>query len=256
MEKSITGLTIEQAAAGMYRVACNNMAQGVREVTIKRGFDPREFPLIPGGGAGPIHGCLICSELEIPLLVVPRDGLAAEVVEVVHGAGQRDDVGDVGCAGLELGRDARERGLLEVLEHLLDADRPPGREQHGLDHVGDCRGGREVGAEAEQLDDLGARLVQVTEDVVALAAVARVVVLLEIGPWERRRPDAVELGLAVLLQGFADALKLISKEDLRPHNADRWVFEPRRDVMVAALESAVRAASGWLSPSTSMRGSV
>jgi N-methylhydantoinase A len=67
------GLTIEQAAAGMYRVACNNMAQGVREVTIKRGFDPREFPLIPGGGAGPLHGCLICSELGIPLQIVPRE---------------------------------------------------------------------------------------------------------------------------------------------------------------------------------------
>ncbi|MFO1219705.1 MAG: hydantoinase/oxoprolinase family protein [Burkholderiaceae bacterium] len=67
------GLTIEQAAAGMYRVACNNMAQGVREVTIKRGFDPREFPLIPGGGAGPIHGCLICHELEVPLQIVPRE---------------------------------------------------------------------------------------------------------------------------------------------------------------------------------------
>ena len=67
------GLSVEQAAAGMYRVACNNMAQGVREVTIKRGFDPREFPLIPGGGAGPIHGCLICSELGIPLQIVPRE---------------------------------------------------------------------------------------------------------------------------------------------------------------------------------------
>ena len=67
------GLSIEQAAAGMYRVACNNMAQGVREVTIKRGFDPREFPLIPGGGAGPIHGCLICAELGIPLQIVPRE---------------------------------------------------------------------------------------------------------------------------------------------------------------------------------------
>jgi N-methylhydantoinase A len=67
------GLTVERAAAGMYRVACNNMAQGVREVTIKRGFDPREFPLIPGGGAGPIHGCLICSELEVPLQIVPRE---------------------------------------------------------------------------------------------------------------------------------------------------------------------------------------
>ncbi|MEK7362028.1 MAG: hydantoinase/oxoprolinase family protein [Pseudomonadota bacterium] len=67
------GLTIEQAAAGMYRVACNNMAQGVREVTIKRGFDPREFPFISAGGAGPMHSCLICTELEIPLQIVPRE---------------------------------------------------------------------------------------------------------------------------------------------------------------------------------------
>ena len=67
------GLSVEQAAAGMYRVACNNMAQGVREVTIKRGFDPREFPFIPAGGAGPMHSCLICTELEIPLQIVPRE---------------------------------------------------------------------------------------------------------------------------------------------------------------------------------------
>jgi N-methylhydantoinase A len=67
------GLSIEQAAAGMYRVACNNMAQGVREVTIKRGFDPREFPFISAGGAGPMHSCLICTELEIPQQIVPRE---------------------------------------------------------------------------------------------------------------------------------------------------------------------------------------
>jgi N-methylhydantoinase A len=67
------GLTVEEAAAGMYRVACNNMAQGIREVTIKRGFDPREFPIIPAGGAGPIHSCLICQELEIPFQIVPRE---------------------------------------------------------------------------------------------------------------------------------------------------------------------------------------
>lgn len=65
------GLTIEDAAAGMYRIACNNMAQGVREVTIKRGFDPREFTFVAAGGAGPMHSCLICNELEIPLQIVP-----------------------------------------------------------------------------------------------------------------------------------------------------------------------------------------
>ncbi len=66
------GLSVEEAAAGMYRVVCNNMAQGVREITIKRGFDPREFPMVVAGGAGPIHSCLIADELEIPLQIVPR----------------------------------------------------------------------------------------------------------------------------------------------------------------------------------------
>ena len=65
------GLTVEAAAAGIYRVACNNMAQGVREVTIKRGYDPREFAFIAAGGAGPMHSCLICSELDIPVQIVP-----------------------------------------------------------------------------------------------------------------------------------------------------------------------------------------
>ncbi|HER26407.1 MAG TPA: hydantoinase/oxoprolinase family protein, partial [Rhodospirillales bacterium] len=67
------GLSVEEAAAGMYRVTCTNMAQGVREVTIKRGFDPREFPMVVAGGAGPLHSCLICTELEIPFQIVPRE---------------------------------------------------------------------------------------------------------------------------------------------------------------------------------------
>lgn len=67
------GLSIREAAAGMYRVINNNMAQGVREITIKRGYDPREFPMVVAGGAGPIHACMICQELEIPMFIVPRE---------------------------------------------------------------------------------------------------------------------------------------------------------------------------------------
>ncbi|MSP50935.1 MAG: hydantoinase/oxoprolinase family protein [Alphaproteobacteria bacterium] len=67
------GFSIEDAAAGMYRVINNNMAQGVREITIKRGYDPREFPLIVAGGAGPLHACEIARELEIPVLIVPKE---------------------------------------------------------------------------------------------------------------------------------------------------------------------------------------
>ncbi len=41
----------------------------------------------------------------------------------------------------------------------------------------------------------------------------------------QQRLGPTRTGPAGLLQGFADALKLVTKEDLRPTNADRWVFE-------------------------------
>ena len=66
-------MSVEEAAAGMYRVACTNMAQGVREITIKRGSDPREFPMVVAGGAGPVHSCYIALELDIPFQIVPRE---------------------------------------------------------------------------------------------------------------------------------------------------------------------------------------
>ncbi len=67
------GLDVFEAAAGMYRVINVNMATGVREVSAKRGHDPREFPLVVAGGAGPVHACMIARELEIPVMVIPKE---------------------------------------------------------------------------------------------------------------------------------------------------------------------------------------
>ncbi len=86
------GMDVESAAAGMYRVACNNMAQGVREVTIKRGFDPREFPMVVAGGAGPIHSCMICEELQIPFQIVPRESSILCAVGMLMGDLKHDFV--------------------------------------------------------------------------------------------------------------------------------------------------------------------
>src|SRR5690606_26959602 len=58
--------------AGMFSVINSHMADGIREVSVRRGYDPRDFPLVVAGGAGPIHAAVIALELEIPLLVVPR----------------------------------------------------------------------------------------------------------------------------------------------------------------------------------------
>jgi N-methylhydantoinase A len=66
-------MDVKEAAAGMYRVINVNMATGVREVSVKRGHDPREFPLIVAGGAGPVHACMIGLELEIPVMIIPKE---------------------------------------------------------------------------------------------------------------------------------------------------------------------------------------
>lgn len=66
------GLDPITAAAGIYEVVNVGMAAGVREVTVRRGLDPRDFPIVVAGGAGPVHAAAIARELEIPLLIVPR----------------------------------------------------------------------------------------------------------------------------------------------------------------------------------------
>lgn len=67
------GLSIEEAAAGMFQLMNVNMAAGLREISISRGIDPREYPLVVAGGAGPIHGAMIAQEMEIPVVLVPRE---------------------------------------------------------------------------------------------------------------------------------------------------------------------------------------
>lgn len=67
------GLSVEQAAGGMYQVINVNMAAGIREISVKRGLDPRDYPLVVAGGAGPIHAASIALELEIPVVMVPRE---------------------------------------------------------------------------------------------------------------------------------------------------------------------------------------
>ena len=67
------GLSVEEAAAGMYEVINVGMAAAVREIAVKAGYDPRDFPLVTAGGAGPNHACQIAIGLSIPEILVPRE---------------------------------------------------------------------------------------------------------------------------------------------------------------------------------------
>lgn len=65
------GLDVHEAAAGILRVAHANIVRGIRVVSVERGYDPRDFALVPFGGAGPMHGSPVARELKMPRVMVP-----------------------------------------------------------------------------------------------------------------------------------------------------------------------------------------
>lgn len=65
------GMSNQEAAYGIYQISNLNMANGVKEVTIQNGYDPRDFPLVVAGGAGPIHAAMIARELGIKEIIIP-----------------------------------------------------------------------------------------------------------------------------------------------------------------------------------------
>lgn len=66
------GSSPEQAALGVVDVASANVERALRRVSVERGHDPRDFTLLPFGGAGPLHACQIAERLDIPRVLVPR----------------------------------------------------------------------------------------------------------------------------------------------------------------------------------------
>jgi N-methylhydantoinase A len=59
------------AAQAIVEIAIAKMSLAVREVSVAKGYDPRDFALVASGGAGPLHVVAIARELYIPKVVVP-----------------------------------------------------------------------------------------------------------------------------------------------------------------------------------------
>ncbi len=65
------GMSDTDAAIGILRIMRSNMANGIRLLSIKRGHDPRLFPLVAFGGAGPLHAIELAREIGIPEVIIP-----------------------------------------------------------------------------------------------------------------------------------------------------------------------------------------
>jgi N-methylhydantoinase A len=59
------------AAQAIVDIAVSKMSLAVREVSVAKGYDPRDFALVASGGAGPLHATAIARELHIPKVIVP-----------------------------------------------------------------------------------------------------------------------------------------------------------------------------------------
>ena len=98
------GVDTITAAAGIHRVINARMADQIRLVTIKRGYDPRQFSLVVLGGAGPVHGAALAAEMGMAEVLVPEApgvlaafGLLAAAIEHHHARTlqARTDVADL-----------------------------------------------------------------------------------------------------------------------------------------------------------------
>jgi len=120
------GLGEIETAEGIVRVANQEMLRALRVVTVQRGVDPRDYALLPFGGAGPMHAAALAAELEISRIVCPRASGVLSALGLIAAGHRRDTARTVLLSGDEL---SAERIAAEVdslsgplLEGMEDAE--------------------------------------------------------------------------------------------------------------------------------------
>ncbi len=64
---------LDEVAHGILALGTITMASAIKEITIERGLDPRQFVLFAFGGGGPLHASTLAKELQIPEVIVPPE---------------------------------------------------------------------------------------------------------------------------------------------------------------------------------------
>jgi N-methylhydantoinase A len=128
------GLSETEAARAIVKIAVMNMSLAVRQVSVERGYDPRDFVMVGFGGAGPLHAAEVARSLHIPLVVIPNfpgqfsasGMLLAEprhdFVRTYYRPLDRTDFGELGRIAAGMETLARERmGNVDIrMRHTLE----------------------------------------------------------------------------------------------------------------------------------------
>ncbi|WP_206922486.1 hydantoinase/oxoprolinase family protein [Alicyclobacillus suci] len=65
------GVPVEEAALGIIRIANSNMLNALKLISVRRGYDPRDFAMVAFGGGGAMHAAFLARELGVTKVVVP-----------------------------------------------------------------------------------------------------------------------------------------------------------------------------------------
>ena len=113
------GFTPEKTAHGMLGIVVANMVRTIRTISVERGHDPRDFVLMPFGGAGPLHARDVAVSLGMKEMVVPSapgivcaQGLLVSDLKEDFVASRRFSIDDLGVGDL-----AEALGELQAKAH-------------------------------------------------------------------------------------------------------------------------------------------
>jgi N-methylhydantoinase A len=110
------GLTTLEMANGIIEIGELNMADAIRQVSVRKGRDPRLFTLVAGGGAGPLHAASLGEILRIPrVMIPPNPGIGCSLGALVSDVREDFVMTDIQReSDLDVARLARNFGDLEA----------------------------------------------------------------------------------------------------------------------------------------------
>jgi N-methylhydantoinase A len=113
------GLSVEKAAAGILEIATQNIAAGIRVVSVRRGRDPRNYALFAFGGAGGLLAAPVANALDMSRILIPTSPGATAAAGLLYSDVRVDHViTDVQCEN-ELDGDRLNNEFLQLRDRVM-----------------------------------------------------------------------------------------------------------------------------------------
>ena len=113
------GMSLEETAFGIVKLANTVMAKALRIVTVERGYDPRDFTMFVFGGAGGLHGVELAEELNVKSVLIPPRAGVFSALGLLLSDYRADKVRSVIRSAGDISEDEIERIYAELVDEAV-----------------------------------------------------------------------------------------------------------------------------------------